>query len=267
MPIIPPWLQAPDVAGDYAKGLALGTQAAEAKQRLQAEQARTAMEAQLRSQMIERQTRMEQARLQAQTAYHQQQLELRNQRLQQFQQVNDAHLKDTALKAADQQGFAQDLAGGMSVEQALYRHPRLTTPGAAVAAHKDTLDEAGSALGLRQQGLDLAAKRLEMQQQALQDREARPDKIGTMDIPLPAPPGGNVFETPTLKGVPLDSALINQVMGTNAPPGVGTNYPGRRKAAGVTASPTPFQEGAKIRSKKDGKLYTVQNGVPVPVEE
>lgn len=32
-------------------------------------------------------------------------------------------------------------------------------------------------------------------------------------------------------------------------------------------SPSPFKEGALIRSKKDGKTYRVQGGIPVPMEE
>jgi hypothetical protein len=33
------------------------------------------------------------------------------------------------------------------------------------------------------------------------------------------------------------------------------------------AAGTPFKEGALIRSKKDGKLYRVKNGEPVPEEQ
>jgi hypothetical protein len=34
-----------------------------------------------------------------------------------------------------------------------------------------------------------------------------------------------------------------------------------------TQAPTPFKEGATVRSKKDGKLYTIVNGQPVPAKE
>jgi hypothetical protein len=47
---IPPWLQPPDIAGQYAHGLQLGASLAQEQQRLAAEEHRTQMEAQVRQQ-------------------------------------------------------------------------------------------------------------------------------------------------------------------------------------------------------------------------
>jgi len=46
------------------------------------------------------------------------------------------------------------------------------------------------------------------------------------------------------------------------------NLPGNTVGAAPTAAgPSPFREGALIRSKTDGKLYRVRNGVPVAEED
>jgi hypothetical protein len=280
---IPPWLQPPDIAAQYAHGLQLGASLAEAQQRLAAEEHRTQMEAQLRQQTLQHETQMQQARLQTETAYHTAELGMQKDRLAQAAQIagertahaaavleqrkkiQDAKAADAAAKMADQDGFAKDLAGGMSVEQALFRHPHLTTPTAAIAAHTAALDSTGDRLGL-------AKRRLDLEERVQNFRETKPDKSGTMDIPLPTPTGE--FTGPTLKGIPVDSPLINRVMGTNAPPGTGTNYMGgARPPAAVTRTPaaqpasgSPFQEGAIIRHKKTGKQYMVVGGQPVALE-
>jgi hypothetical protein len=88
-------------------------------------------------------------------------------------------------------------------------------------AHKAAQDTTG-------ERLELSKRRLDLQERVLKARENRPDKIGTMDIPLPAGPGE--LTGPMLKGVPLDSPLINQVMGTNAPAGTGTNFSARAQS-------------------------------------
>lgn len=151
------------------RGLQVGAQVKESKARLAAEQQRTEMEAQARAATLQREQQMEQARLQTQKAYEQAQIGLRQQRLDQIEQVNAARTKDAALKMADQKGFADDLAGGMPIEQALFRHPRLSSPAAAIAAHKDQLDMAG-------QRLDLAQKKLEEQKREFEERQQSKQK-------------------------------------------------------------------------------------------
>jgi hypothetical protein len=281
---IPPWLQPPDIAGQYAHGLQLGVSLAQEQQRLAAEEHRTQMEAQVRQQSLQHETLMQQARLQTETAYHAAELGMQRDRLNQAAQateartahagavlaqrtkIQDARAAAAAAKMADQDGFAKDLAVGMPVEQALYRHPHLTTPAAAIQAHKAAQDTTG-------ERLELSKRRLDLQERVLKARENRPGKIGSMDIPLPAGPGE--LSGPMLKGVPLDSALINQVMGTNAPAGTGTNFSARAQspAAAGNATPaaqpaaeSPFQEGAIVRHKKTGQQYMIVDGEPMPLE-
>lgn len=174
------WLPSGDLGAEYAHGLQIGSQVAEAQQRLQQEQAHAAATAQAHTAQLAQDAKIEQARLQTATAYHQQTLELQKQRLEQVQQQNAQKLRATAMKAADQQGFAQDMAGGASVEQALFRHPSLATPGAAIAAHKDTLDAAGQHLELQRQQLDLSKGRLDLARQAMEDRENKGASVPEM---------------------------------------------------------------------------------------
>jgi len=164
----------------------IGAQISESHQRIQAEQQRAQMEAQAREITFQRESQLQQARLQTESAYKQQQLALEKQRLEQVGQINAAKLRDTALKAADQSAFAQDLAGGMSIEQALYRHPRLATPGAAIQAHRDTQDATGRGLDLRRQALDLSRERLEASKQAQEDRKEKPPTLSELQAALKA---------------------------------------------------------------------------------
>ncbi len=241
--IIPSFLRPPDTAGAYGHGLQIGTQLAEAQARLEQEQARVQLEYQARQQQADEQAALRKEQLATQAAYHQSQLGLRQQRIEQLGALAAQHVQQAAARAADEQGFAADLASGkFTTEQALYRHPTLSTPAAVMAAHRDTADAAGKHLQLQQDQLALARERLDMQQRALEDRENKPGKVGTMDLPLPPMKqadgsAGSPFNAPTMRGVPLDSPLINQVMGTNAPAGTGTNYGRAPRVANPFASP------------------------------
>lgn len=148
--LIPPWLQPPDIAGSYIQGLHIGASIGEEEARLQAENVRTQMEYQARAETQKQEALRQQARLQTETAYRTATLGLRQQALQDAAAVNVAKTRDAALKLADQQGFATDLKSGMSMQDALYRHPRISTPASAVAAKKSDEDLASSRLDLRE---------------------------------------------------------------------------------------------------------------------
>jgi len=169
--VIPEWLKGPDVAQEYTKGLQVGAQVAEESQRLQAENTRTQMEAQARAASLKQEQTMQKQRLETETAYKQAQIGLRKQQLDEVGKVNAAKTKAAAMKLQDQHGFASDVAGGMPIDQALFRHPSLATPQAAIAAHKDRLD-------LGQQRLDLSKQRLEQAQEQLETRKNKPVEIG-----------------------------------------------------------------------------------------
>ena len=184
-----PWLNPPDVAGEFTKGLSIGASIGQEQARLQAEHERTLMEATARAETAKQSALQAQARIQTEAAYRTATLGLQQQRLQDAKAENDAKTKEAALKLADQQGFAADMKSGMKIEDALFRHPRLSTPAAAVAAHKDTLDLGTQRLDLRQQQIDLQAR-------ALTDRENKqavpPKPPAAKSGSLPLPEGGTV---------------------------------------------------------------------------
>lgn len=275
----------PNIAAEYLRGLEIGSHISQEHRRLQFEREQLDQRAQQAADELEQRTQAQMAvqtreaqdnaaRLQVSKAYHEAQLGLRGQRLAQFAQANAAKTQEAARRMADQKGFADDLKGGMTVEQALYRHPSLTTPKTALDAKKASSDLSAERMGLSERRIALAERKAT-------NAENRPEKTGTMDFPIKQP-GSTEWNVPQAKGIPLDSPLINQLMGTNAPPGTGTNYAGRASAPMPTPAPavpgpavgpvasapgSPFKEGATIRSKKDNKLYKVSNGVPVLIDE
>jgi hypothetical protein len=92
----PSWLKAPDAAGEYTKGLAIGAQVSEAKARLQAQAEETSARLRQQSDQMEQQHAVEQQKIQVAQSYHQQQSELRKQRLGQIEAVNAEKTKAAA---------------------------------------------------------------------------------------------------------------------------------------------------------------------------
>ena len=106
---LPSWLQAPDVAGDYQRGLAIGTQVASERARLAQQQQETALRLQVAQQQDQQERAMQQQRLATEAAHQQQQIELRKQQLNQVKAVNDqktaAAARAFAAKQQWQAGF------------------------------------------------------------------------------------------------------------------------------------------------------------------
>ncbi len=228
-PYTPPWLDAPDLAGNYLKGLQIGSQVAEANARISAEQTRTAMEAQARQQTLQSEHLLQQQRLATETAYRKTELNLQQARLAEVAKVNAAKTREAALVLADKQGFAADLAGGMPLEQALYRHPRISSPAAVESAQKAALDLGTQRLNLRKSELELQTAR---EERAAAKAAKPPELKGTYKAT------GEDNSTTEVTG-PLDQ--LQDRFGTNLPPSM------RRKAG-------PVDNGQKIRVKgPDGK--------------
>ncbi len=112
---LPPWIKAPDLAGDYARGLQLGQQAAQESQRLQMQQ-----EENQRSHL------MEQQRLQVDKAYKDQQLALDKQKVDQAAQLAQIKVNESA-RALDSQKKYTDFvnAGGSPLEGLLKFGPTM----------------------------------------------------------------------------------------------------------------------------------------------
>lgn len=103
MPSLPSWLEAPDVAADYARGLQIGASVAESKARLAAQADETAMRATVEQQQQQREAALQQQRIATTSAYQQQQIQLRQQQLTQVKAVNDAKTATAARAYAAKQ--------------------------------------------------------------------------------------------------------------------------------------------------------------------
>jgi hypothetical protein len=103
-------------------------------------------------------------------------------------------------------------------------------------------------------------------------REIRPDTLNTQQgmftmanptnaVPLVDPRTGEQLQgyaaDPFGAGGAPAPLAGGGMMATNAPTAAPTQTP--------APSPSPFPEGATIRDKRDGKLYKIVNGQPVPV--
>ena len=107
---LPSWLQAPDVAGDYQRGLAIGTQVASERARLAQQQQETALRLQVAQQQDQQERAMQQQRLATEAAYQQQQIELRKQQLNQVKAVNDQKTQAAAKQFAARQEVQKSIA-------------------------------------------------------------------------------------------------------------------------------------------------------------
>ncbi len=98
---IPPWIKAPDLAGDYARGVQLGQAAAQESQRLQMQQEEN-----------QRAHLMEQQRLQVDKAYKDQQLTMQKQELDQATQLNQIKINEAARSLDARNKYQQFIQGG-----------------------------------------------------------------------------------------------------------------------------------------------------------
>lgn len=205
--IVPPRTEFADLAGDYLRGVQTGQSIAAARQRIDAENARTQMEAQARQQTLQEETLRRNAQLQTEAAYRKTQLALEQQRLDAAAQINAAKTHEAAMVLADKQGFAADLAGGMPVEQALYRHPRISSPAAVESARRDALNLGDQRIKLAQQRAEQEAQRIKI----AQDKAAAvPEIKGTV---IQRDDQGR--EIGSIRG---NLSQVQTQAGTNAPP-------------------------------------------------
>jgi hypothetical protein len=160
MPIIAPWLKAPDIAEDYLRGLALGQQAADTRQRLAAEQQRTAMEAQARQDTLQREALQEQQRIAIEKAYRDSEIGLQQQRLAEVQRANAEKTRAAAMKLHQQTTFNKVYQDTGDVQQALFASG-LGTPQNVLAARKDVEDLGAKRLAQREESLELRKQEFE----------------------------------------------------------------------------------------------------------
>ena len=108
MAVIPSWLEAPDTAGEYLKGVQIGSGIAGERARLEQEQSRAAMEHELRTQQMQKDAQLQSAQLQTTKAYREAQLGLRKQQLDEAAKMN-AQRTQAAATRLKQQIAAQEM--------------------------------------------------------------------------------------------------------------------------------------------------------------
>jgi hypothetical protein len=111
MPItIPPWLKAPDVAEDWARGAQIGASIAESKARLAAQADENAMRAQAEAKNQQQDHALRQQQIATTAAYRQQQIQLANQRLDETKAMNDQKTAAAARAFTSRQMLASDIS-------------------------------------------------------------------------------------------------------------------------------------------------------------
>jgi hypothetical protein len=195
MPSYAPWLKSPDLASDWLRGVALGQQTAEASQRLQAEQTRTAMEAQARSQTLQREALEEQQRIAISKAYRDAEIGLRQQQLRQVAQINAEKTRQSAMKLHQQTTFNSVYKDTGDVQKALFASG-LGTPQNVLSARRDVEDLGAKRLAQREEGLQLR----EREYQDKLNKKPVPRIIGHKTIPSMDVEGGsttmNIYGNP-----------------------------------------------------------------------
>lgn len=169
---------------------------------------------------------LKQSQLDAMSQYRSQQIEEQKARL---KQASDrATSAADALKAAhnDTAGFVSD-SKDLGAAAAYSKHPNADK---IVVNHIMSLEQANQ-------------------------NKTAPTKKGAIDFPSPGQDdAGNAASLIRFTGVPLDDPVINQVLGTNAPPGTGTNYVSR-----LGAAPAPVVKKGKTSVPQQAIKFLQQN--------
>jgi hypothetical protein len=247
--VMPEWLKSPNVAADYARGLATGAQVGEASARLQAEERRANMAAQAHQEQLQQQTALQEARIQTEKAYHQEQLGLQQARLDEVAKMNQAKTAEAAAKLASMQKF-NALAPKLGTARAMFE-AGIGTPALAMGAERaqQTETDRTKAMGLRERAVKVS--------EAREAREAAKPPTGakglTATYNLPTDLEG---KSPGSVRGPLSD--LQERFGTNLPPAM-------QSSAAPAASPKADEPVTKLDTPKDvadaykaGKLTRAQ---------
>lgn len=268
---LPPWLNVQPA--DFLRATEAGThvqlqrqqmanQAAQATARLNHEQMIAQMEAESRKQITQQNALMRQAQIEFQKQYHDSQVGLARQRMEEMQAINQAKAQDAARKFAAQQKYTNLLRSGVSPDQALYQVPELATPSAVAAINRggqkeygpiETQEVAPGVTAAFRKGSPsihfMPEAKMNARQKVIdQDLKKQYDKLSSQLTG---------YDPKTDDTIKMQMQQIEQQRLQNAYAGGGTS----------TGTASPFKEGQKIRNKKDGKIYVIKDGVPVPVDQ
>jgi hypothetical protein len=201
MPFEPNWIHGPDVLGAISAGAAAGARARsqtdeenEAANRLALSYQTLAQEQQQQAQQTAAVNALRMAQQTSLANYRQQQVKNQEQRITDAEAAKKAAQDLTDMTNTDTAGFLEALPD-VGAKAALDKYPH---------ADKSTVWKAMAEENANKKG----------------DRTS----MGKLDFPAPGQTGTTAADTIRFTGVPLNDPVINSVLGTNAPPGTGTNY-------------------------------------------
>lgn len=273
---IPSWLNVGPA--DFLRAREAGTQAGLEQQRIaqQGQQFQqqldhqkmiAQMQADARKQITQQNAQMRQAQIEFQKQYHDAQVGLAQDRIQEMQAVQQAKSQEAAQQFAARQKFAALLKQGVPQEQALYQVPELATPSNVAAitrtgTNKDYGDieteevQPGIMAAFRRGSpgfhvLPGASTKMSNEQKVIDDNLKQ--EYRSLQKRLTG------YDPKSDASVQAQMQQIEQMRRANAR--------GEQIPQGGPASTSPFKEGQTIRNKKDGKMYVIKNGQPVPVDQ
>jgi len=234
------------------------------------------MEAQARHEIAQQNFARQQQEQLLTNAYRQSEIGLGKARLDQRQALADAIGREKALTYAQESALAQHVANGGDMASGLAQFPRARAIATALKSSMpegelgelEVQDLPGIGKVLRQRGSKRYQLIPEEKHKQVKNKDGSIDWImpdGTVQNIKPAPkgPADEMLQKPKVDTTTTTTSpgmwqkvqnLFNSDSGT---PAVAT-------PTAPTAS--PFQEGQRIRNRKDGNIYIIKGGVPVPVD-
>lgn len=291
---MPSWLEPrSDPAAAFASAYHAGSQVAMEKRRLAQQAATAAMESATRAQIAHQNNLAEQQQIEVSKAYHDAQLGLRQRELDQEQQRISATAQQAAQTFQAQEQYRQRVKAGedpnkvmLELWPSLYkgaggfepvaRATRPFVPKAVTVDGQKMFERAPGQFAFPpKEGVDIEGRmvrmdelrHLEKQRETL-DKEDANDPIGEMSADKDASklgPAGKAARKRYLERQKQKTNLDRQIeqMRLGAT-GAKATLP---ESMTWTGTASPFKEGQTVRNKKDGKLYRIVNGQPVPIEE
>jgi len=255
------------------------------RQQAQAEAARLSqaehiaeMEAQARREIAQQNFARQQQEQLLTNAYRQSEIGLGKSRIEQRQALADEIGREKALTYAQESALAQHIANGGDMASGLAKFPRARAIATALKSSMpdeeglgelEVQDLPGIGKVLRQRG----SKRYQL---IPEEKHSKPikNKDGSIDWIMPDGTVQNIKPAPKGSGDEmLQKPKVDATTTTTTPSGWQKvkDFFNTTPTAPVTNAPTaptasPFQEGQRIRNRKDGNIYIIKDGVPVPAE-
>lgn len=262
--------QPADLAGEFLKGVQTAGQLREAQNRLNQQAEETSQRLSQQAQQNQQEHDLEQQRIAVEQQYHQQEIGLRKQQLQQVEQVNAAKTANAARQFQARQQWEQ----GFSRIDA----DTTMTPEQKDAAKTSFIMKLAPMMGIA--GTEASAMLRDM-------RPAKPtvpasvvDKGDFLQVTQPNGQSSIHFKPkaasekdPNVKvRLPEGTTTMSMSQAQRVIPSLDAELQKDPVNLSVMGAPkttvkNPFTEGTTIRSKKDGKIYKIVNGQPVPQDD